>query len=597
MSLNQKMGWMEKNFVLLMDERRDKMADEKKEKPEKVEKVAKKVIPKTRTGEFMREVSRRIRAGYAAIFVRTFEEIRTLNTIKECCNNLNPKEPMFVWDCTITNPEAGSTAIKSYTLTKDDPVMMVDIGNEMNIVPTFDSSKFLGKSVLCLLDFNFYIADQVGVIRSIKNHLEHLSKVGKTLIFVGPRLPIPEELEKDISILDFPLPGMEELQAVLGYAIKSATEGTPDKTVVMTDDIKYKLCEAALGLTAQEALDLFSLTLVKNHKTNIESVRTVLDGKCDVIKRDGILEYFTPEISINDIGGLNILKDWLLKRINIFTEDARDWGLPYPKGLLMVGIQGCGKSLVAKMIAHLFGIPLLRLDMGRIFQKFQGESEGNSRRSLMVAEAVAPCVLWIDEIEKGFSGTRSSGETDSGVTNRVVQTFLTWMQEKTSPVFIAATGNNVSQLPPELMRKGRIDEIFFVDLPNADERREILKIHLQKRPRVIRKGAERIVNLIPRTIENSELEKVVKASHGYTGSEIEQVIVNALFDTYKDKRDLIAEDLIQALKDMIPLAKTMDEDIKALRKWGEGRARNASAEGKYVPPDEKENPFRRVDPD
>jgi SpoVK/Ycf46/Vps4 family AAA+-type ATPase len=171
------------------------------------------------------------------------------------------------------------------------------------------------------------------------------------------------------------------------------------------------------------------------------------------------------------------------------------------------------------------------------------------------------------------------------------------MQEKTSPVFIAATGNNVAQLPPELMRKGRIDEIFFVDLPNTDERREIFKIHLQKRPKVIRKGVDKISSFVPRTIENSELERVVKASHGYTGSEIEQVIVNALFDTYRDKRDLSADDLLQALKDMIPLAKTMEEDIRALRKWGEGRARNASAEGKYVPVDEKENPFRRVSTD
>jgi len=447
---------------------------------------------------------------------------------------------------------------------------------------------------LCLLDFNFYITDQVKIIRSIKNHLEHLSKLGKTLIFVGPRLPVPEELEKDIAILDFPLPGMEELRVVLDYAIKSATEGSPDKKVEINDDVKYKLCEAALGLTAQEALDLFSLTLVKNHKTNIENVKVVLDGKCDVIKRDGILEYFTPEVSINDIGGLAILKDWLLKRIDIFTEDARDWGLPYPKGILMVGVQGCGKSLVAKMIANLFGIPLLRLDMGRVFQKFQGESEGHARKALAVAEAVAPCVLWIDEIEKGFSGTKSSGETDSGVTNRVVQTFLTWMQEKTSPVFIAATGNNVSQLPPELMRKGRMDEIFFIDLPNADERREIIKIHLQKRPRKIRKGEE--ISLVPRMVENSELEKVVKASIGFTGSEIEQAVINALFDTYKDKRDLTVADLLKQFngKEMIPLAKTMEEDIARLRKWGEGRARSASAEGKYIPPDEKENPFRRV---
>lgn len=545
----------------------------------------------TPTNDFIRDLEQRIRAGYGAIFVRSFEEDRTLRAIKECCGKI--EQDAFVWDCFPTT-DSGTTTIRPLgSITGGGN--LVEVADVSRLVPTFNSDSFDGRTVLCVLDFNYFLFDQPHTIRSIKNSLNQMKKDGKIVLFIGPQLKIPEELEKDISIIDFPLPSREELMSVLGYVLQSAEEGSPDKKVEISEEIKDKLCEAALGLTSQEAEDLFSLTLARNHKLDGGSVKTVLDGKCEVIKRDGILEYFSPDISVSDVGGLKIVKDWLLKRVNVFTEDARDWGLPYPKGILLVGVQGCGKSLIAKMIANLYGIPLLRLDMGKLFQKFMGESEGTTRKAILVTEAVAPCCLWIDEIEKGFSGTKSSGETDSGVTNRVVQTFLTWMQEKTSSVFIAATGNDVSKLPPELMRKGRIDEIFFVDLPNPDERREIIKIQIAKRPRIIRKpnGEE---EKVLRLLENSEIEKIVKASKGYTGSEIEQAVINSLFETYQNKRDLVAEDICKAIEDMVPLAETMKEVIKFLRAWGKGRAKSASFEGKYEAIEEKEDAptFRRL---
>jgi SpoVK/Ycf46/Vps4 family AAA+-type ATPase len=573
------------------------------------EKEKKNQVVKTITGIFTEELEQRFRAGYPAIFIRSFEEKRALMAIKEACDSVkNSKgqptpEKMYVWDCRATqsSPESPPmTKIREYTGRPDEEGITTEIPMESDLVPTYASAVFSGNTVLVVLDFHFYLGEDVHIIRSIKNSLPTMTSSGKCLIFLGPRLTnipnvnIPEELEKDICVMDFPLPGREELRTVLNYVLLSASESTPDKKTELTELIKDKLCDAALGLTAQEAEDLFSLSLAKNHQLTSDSVKIVLDGKCDVIKRDGILEYFSPEITLEDVGGLKELKRWLIKRIPVFTKEARAWGLPYPKGILMVGVQGCGKSLVAKMIAALFGVPLLRLDMGKVFQKFMGQSEGTVRKSISIAEAVSPCVLWIDEIEKGFSGTKSSGETDSGVTNRVVQTYLTWMQEKTSPVFIAATGNNVSQLPPELMRKGRMDEIFFVDLPNPEERREIIKIHIKKRPKQVeKKGKSGAYTLVYRTLSDEDVEKIVVASNGYTGSEIEQAIINALFDKYEERVDPTGDDIVNALKDFVPLSKTMEIEITELRKWGNNKAKSASNAGKYVA-SESQSAFRRV---
>jgi SpoVK/Ycf46/Vps4 family AAA+-type ATPase len=267
---------------------------------------------------------------------------------------------------------------------------------------------------------------------------------------------------------------------------------------------------------------------------------------------------------LNDIGGLERLKEWLERRKSAFTEDARDFGLEAPRGIMLLGLPGTGKSLAAKAVANAWQLPLLRLDMGKVFGGIVGQSEENMRASLNTAEALAPCILWIDEIEKGMSGMQSSGATDGGTTSRVLGTFLTWMQEKIKPVFVLATANNIAQLPPELLRKGRVDEIFFVDLPDEDERKDIIRIHLRHRKR----SSDHF--------SNEELLVLSKASQGFTGAELEEAVKEAMFRAFDSGHDITLDDMKDALKATAPLSRTMSEVIQATRQWAKGRAVPAS---------------------
>ncbi len=313
-----------------------------------------------------------------------------------------------------------------------------------------------------------------------------------------------------------------------------------------------------MGLTAEEAENVFAKSLVEKGQFDIT---IVLSEKEQIIRKSGVLEYYHVNEKMQEVGGLEELKDWLVKRGKAFTPKARDFGLPEPRGILLLGIPGCGKSLTAKAIAGMWQLPLLKLDVGKVFSSYVGSSEENVRRAIQTAESIAPCILWLDEMEKGFSGLGSSGMTDGGTTARVFGTFLTWLQEKKSAVFVVATSNNVSQLPPELLRKGRFDEIFYVDLPSKEERKEILKIHLEKRRREPGKY---------------DLEKVSRETQGFSGSEIEEVIVSGLYDAFNHDEELEQNHLEQVIKTMIPLSRTMEEQIKGIRDWAKLRARRAS---------------------
>ena len=262
------------------------------------------------------------------------------------------------------------------------------------------------------------------------------------------------------------------------------------------------------------------------------------------------------------VGGLDELKKWLSKRGKAFTPEAREFGLPEPRGILLLGIPGCGKSLTAKAISSMWQLPLLKLDVGKVFSSLVGSSEENVRRAIQTAESIAPSILWLDEMEKGFSGLSSSGQTDGGTTARVFGTFLTWLQEKKTPVFVVATCNSVSQLPPELLRKGRFDEIFFVDLPSKAERKEIFKIHLEKRHR---------------DAKNFNLEKLADSAIGFSGSEIEEIIVSALYDAFDDGKEITQQYIENSVSSMIPLSKTMEDGIKQTREWAKIRAKKASS--------------------
>jgi SpoVK/Ycf46/Vps4 family AAA+-type ATPase len=406
-------------------------------------------------------------------------------------------------------------------------------------------------------------------IRQIRNvALQNTGKsTGKTLVLSQPQRYLPFELEKEVHVWELPYPSLADIKAI--YKNVCAKH-----KITNTDEPDDKLLAAALGLTTMEADKAFSLAYIEkeslprsedsfvvNEKENM--VKLVIKEKENVIKKSGYLEYYHPDVEMKDIGGLGNLKDWLSKRGKGFEKKAANYGLTAPRGILLLGIPGTGKSLTAKAVGNLWNFPLLRLDMGKVFGGIVGESERNLRGALNIAEAIAPSILWIDEIEKAMSGLSSSGNTDGGTTARVLGTFLTWMQEKNKPVFVVATANDISKLPPELLRKGRMDEIFFVDLPMEKERKDIIDIHLK------RKG---------RKPEKFNTEKLARECKGFSGAEIEEVVKEALFSAYDKKRELDEGDIIEAIKKTFPLSKTMHETIDMMRVWAKSRAVSASAE-------------------
>jgi SpoVK/Ycf46/Vps4 family AAA+-type ATPase len=320
------------------------------------------------------------------------------------------------------------------------------------------------------------------------------------------------------------------------------------------------LVAAAHGLTLAEAENAFAKAIAQDNRLDGSDLRLILDEKSQVIRKSGLLEYYDTDQAIADVGGLATLKTWLKRRQNAFSDAARDFGLPSPKGLLLLGVQGCGKSLTAKAIATSWKLPLVRLDMGRIYSGLVGSSEENLRKAIRAVESLAPVVLWVDEVEKGLAGANGGGG-DTGVSARVFGTLLTWLQEKTSPVFVVATANRIESLPPELLRKGRFDEIFFVDLPTEAEREEIIKIQLRKRKRD------------PAGFPIAEL---AKATVNFSGAEIEQLVVAGLYDAFADSVELTPAHLFAAAKETPPLAVTMAEDVARLREWARTRTRPAT---------------------
>lgn len=397
--------------------------------------------------------------------------------------------------------------------------------------------------------------DKPRMIKTFRNiAMEDVKK--KTLVFSQPFLRLPKELEKDVHIFELPYPNYEDLKQIYKrVCLKNniRNEDNPD----------HELIEAALGLTIMEAEKAFSLAYIENKQLTGAEVPLIIREKEHVIKKSGYLEYYHPKETMEDVGGLQNLKDWLKKRGRGFDKHAKDFGLTYPKGILLLGIPGTGKSLTAKAVGNLWHFPLLRLDMGKIFGGIVGESENNIREALKIAEAISPSILWIDEIEKGMSGISSSGSTDGGTTARVLGTFLTWMQEKTKPVFVVATANDISQLPPELLRKGRVDEIFFVDLPTEKEREEIIKIHLKRKKR------------IP---NNFDINTLAKESKGFSGAELEEAVKEALFQAYDAGIEINSEHILTAINKTYPLSRTMHETIEKMRTWAKSRAVMASKE-------------------
>ena len=418
-----------------------------------------------------------------------------------------------------------------------------------------------GRALYVLRDFHPFFKEPA-VVRRLRDLAHELRKTKKSLILLSPITKVPPELEKSVAaIVDWELPTRSEIEEAARKLLPSAPPAT-QQMIESDPTFIERVVEGALGLTLVEAENVFAKSMVRTHTFDLE---TILEEKKQIIRKSGLLEYYEQREEFSDIGGMDIMKDWLVKRRNAFSSRARDFGLPLPKGILLIGVPGTGKSLTAKAVGALWQMPLLRLDVGKIFGGLVGSSEENMRNVIKTAEAIAPAILWIDELEKGFSGTASSGQTDGGTTSRVFGSFITWLQEKTTPVFVIATANNVSALPPELLRKGRFDEIFFCDLPDREDRRAIMDIHLRK------KG---------RDPGQFELEKLADATIDYSGAEMEQAVVAALYDAFDTGNDLTTAGLLHTLKDIVPLAVTMREQIDSMREWARTRARPASARGK-----------------
>lgn len=493
-----------------------------------------------------KEIDILIRARYPLIFLVSWEEARIIERLKVMSERRQKK--LFLWSITrgIYRPEDEPSKIDEATR---DPL------NALTYV-----EKYPDPALFVFLDFHSYMNDQT-IIRKLRELVSNLKDTYETLFILSPVLTVPIELEKELIVIDYDLPTYGEINELLDGIIEIVSKNR-EVSIDLNPETKEKLVKAALGLTRTEVENAFARVIVTDKKLDFTDIDAILEEKKQIIRKSKLLEYYESKEEFANVGGLDALKSWLTKRGAAFTKKAEEFGLPQPKGIMLIGVQGCGKSLTAKSVASLWKMPLLRLDIGTVFSGIVGSSEENMRRAIRVAESLAPIILWIDEIEKGLSGVQSSSFSDAGTSARVFSTFLTWLQEKTAPVFVIATANNIQLLPPELLRKGRFDEIFFVDLPSLEERKDIFRIHLKKRKR---------------SPEKFDLEAFSKEARGYSGAEIEQAVISSLYDAFLEERDIQTEDVLKNIKQSVPLSVTMKEQIESTRDWARNRTRCASS--------------------
>jgi AAA+ superfamily predicted ATPase len=511
-------------------------------------------------------------ARYPILYITSWEEDRMLERIARMAEHLQSSTVIWSYSKGVHGNTVGQLEWQSEHRESKDGGPIAALEFVLKYQPG------AGQDVIFVLkDFHPFLRD-AGVAPMVIRKLRDIAAEfrarpegtsgRRNLILLSPVLYLPPELEKDVTILDYPLPDLDDLRQVW------ADVRGEFKTVQIETEQEEQLLRAAQGLTANESESVFRKLIYLKRGGKIESadVDYVTREKEQIVLKSRTLEFCTPTDDFSSVGGMGELKDWLKKRSLAFTDAAREFGLPEPKGMLLLGVPGCGKSMCAKVVAAEWHKPLLRLDIGRIFGGTVGSSEENIRAALKIAEGVSPCILWLDEIEKGFVGMHSGG--DSGVTARVFGTMLTWMQEKTKPVFVIATANDIRSLPPELLRKGRFDEIFFVDLPSPGEREDIFRVHIRKRA-----NKDNGLDIVTEKLNYAEY---ARRSEGFSGAEIEQAVESALFDSffrhqsgksYKPEYDGL---VLKALADVVPLSKAMQDTVQALRRWAETRARFAS---------------------
>lgn len=511
---------------------------------------------------FDKELCDLLRARFPFTHITTYEEERLINELKRIVTTeelINTTRNVYVWKLSegFRNQEG---MIQNNTMEKVNALKFIKENDEA--------------AIFIFLDFHVFCEKPNGgvdniIIRSLKDLMPHLkqSPNPKNVIFISPTFTVPDDLKKDITVMDFELPSEDEIGMLLDEMIESNSGG--NLQIKLEDKEKESIKKAAVGLTLQEAENAFARAMVNDGCLNASDVDLVLKEKSQVIKKNELLEYIDSEVNMDDVGGLENLKKWLRKRDKSWLSSAKKYGLPAPKGVLLTGVPGCGKSLVAKSISSMWHLPLLRFDVSKVFNMYVGNSESNMREAIKTAEAIAPCILWIDEIEKGFSGLGNGG--DGGTSSRIFGTFLSWMQEKTKPVFVVATANNISGLPSEMMRKGRFDEIFFIDLPTYNERKQIFKVHLSSRLKDSSVTGDFVVN-------EDSLNHLANITEGFGGAEIEQIIIMGLFDAFAEDRSITMADFENAKKNTVPLSITQSEQIRSIREWADIRAVAATAQ-------------------
>lgn len=505
----------------------------------------------------------RILSQYPLLFLKTWEEDRWEQALAELA--LEMERGLVVWSVTCgAQPPAGE-----------------QVAGPVDALGFLDSiAAYPPEHLFLLKDFHPFLADP-RVIRKLRDLAQTLGEQSKTLLLIGPVAEAPVELAKTAFAIDLPLPDLEDLRDEW-HAVSAARDATSDTRLEASEGGEERLLKAVLGLTAREARQAWQLALQGRAQIDDDVLKALVAEKRRLVEGSDLLEFYDHEEGVRDVGGLEVLKEWLAQRAEAFTERAREQGLPLPKGLLLLGIQGCGKSLTARATARLLGFPLVRLDVANLLSSDRGVSERNLRDVLRLMEAIAPSVLWLDEIEKGFAGVGTDADAvQDAVMTRLVGSFLTWMESRKSPVFVVATANSVAHLPPELLRRGRFDELFFVDLPNYHERQEILAIHLAKR------------GWKP---ERFDLAGLASRSEGFSGAELEQVVNSAMIDAFGQSRVLNDADLDKARDQTVPLSVTMEEQVFELREWAASRCRRATSDSRVTQMLDEEQRHARLFP-
>jgi len=489
---------------------------------------------------FSQEFELLLRACYPLIYIPTVEEERVEEAIASCAKAAN--RTVYIWDF-----------VDGY---QDNP-NHAGFGrrNPLQALELIEKLPSSAPGVFILRDFNRFLED-ISISRKLRNLARLLKSQPKNIIIVSSQIAIPDELTEVLTVVDFPLPTTGEIKTEVQRLLTGCGQSLEAKLLA-------ELVRSAQGLSLERIRRVLTRAIASKGQIESMDVELILEEKRQSIRQTQILDFYPAKEQIDQIGGLDNLKDWLLRRGGAFSERARSYGLPHPRGLLLVGIQGTGKSLTAKAIAHHWHLPLLRLDVGRLFGGLVGESESRTRQTISLAEALAPCILWIDEIDKGFAGI--DGKGDSGTTSRVFGTFINWLAEKKSPVFVVATANNIRALPPEMLRKGRFDEIFFVGLPTQEERKAIFSVHLSK--------------LRPHNLNNYDISRLAYETPDFSGAEIEQTLIEAMHIGFSQNRDFTTDDILEAASQLVPLARTASEQIEFLQNWAAaGKARLASRE-------------------